>query len=150
MEIIKSKKILYIALIFFIIFLLVFVLLLSKKQSMPKSVGPTPSVVLPTTVQLQNTVSKTPSNVMTPTPPDFTGGTLETVPRKFIDLSQQDGALKKILPYSQSEFSITYDYREAMFIVTISEPKTENKQVFETWKSSRYPLLKDADFFIFK
>lgn len=88
--------------------------------------------------------------IISPTPPEFTGGTLETLPRSIATKNQQENNLKKISPYSQPEFSVVYDYRLAMFVVTLTDPKAQNKQKFETWKQANYPLLTDADYFVFK
>jgi len=147
--------------IIFAIILFVMVLIILVGMSKPKNnveqqnrnQNAYPSSILsPTTEVVLNatpTLFITPI-IISPTPPQFTGGSVETLPRSIATKNQQENNLKKISPYSQVEFSVIYDYRLAMFVVTLTDPKAQNKLKFEAWKTAEYPLLTDADYFVFK
>lgn len=112
----------------------VFILSSTKKSSpliqpQPPSLIPTPLVIAPT--------SSSGKIVLTPR---FTGAN-EEIPAPVLNYAIQKQDLKKKTPLTLNGFSITYDYQGDMFIVTLSEPKQDNKTVFEQWVKQNYSLI---------
>lgn len=72
--------------------------------------------------------------------PRFTGADF-TIPSSLLNAAKQKQALKKKTPITENGFTITYDYQTDLFVVTLSEPKQENKTAFEQWLKQNYPLI---------
>lgn len=79
---------------------------------------------------------------------EFTGAPLDLSGEVKKQAKARTDLLEKV-PYTQKEFSIDFDYREAKFIVTLSEPKDESKKVFLKWLKENYPNISE-DEVIFK
>jgi len=100
------------------------------------------------TDQSQSNVPKPTSVVVVPTSssgkivltPRFTGAN-ESIPSPILNFAIQKQALKKKLPFIQNQFTITYDYQSDTFVVTLTEPKQNNKTIFEQWLQQNYPLI---------
>ncbi len=134
----------YVALFAILGVLIVSVIILSSSkkpsptiQPQSQSLAPTPLVIVPT--------SSSGKIVLTPR---FTGANIN-IPPLLLNTAQQKQALKKKTPLTENEFTITYDYQSDTFIVTLSEPKQDNKAVFEPWLKQNYPLI-PLNKFLFK
>lgn len=126
----------------------------SASQSITPVLSPTPFILVseaPTNVLTPSkSASQTTGSTPTPIAPTATGGDNSVIPQGEISAAQQKGALLKIVPYSQTEFTVTFDYGEAKFMVTLNEPKSTNRHVFSDWRQKNYPLLTESDYFIIK
>ena len=71
----------------------------------------------------------------------FTGVKEEPVPKEETEKLDQQNKLINQLPVDNDFFSLNFDYKEALFIVTIKEPKEENQKKFEGWLKENYPLI---------
>lgn len=106
-------------------------------QSQPNGPTPTSVVIVPTSI--------TGKIILTPR---FTGAD-DTVPSPLLDFAIQKQALKKRLPLTENGFTITYDYQSDIFTVALSEPKQNNKSIFEDWLKKNYSLI-PLNKFLFK
>lgn len=65
-------------------------------------------------------------------------------------LYQQEVAkLKKQLPVEESNFTLTYDYAQDKFYVTLGEPKSEASLAFDAWLASQEISAIPREKFIF-
>jgi len=80
--------------------------------------------------------------------PTFTGAD-DYLPPEVIKQGDQIQNLKAKTPLKEPNFSMVYDYANAVFIVTLNEPKDQNRQLFQTWLSDNYPDI-TGDQFTFK
>ncbi|MBI3366182.1 hypothetical protein HY041_00965 [Candidatus Roizmanbacteria bacterium] len=140
----KIFIILFIILGIFILIVLLYPFGKPVKEPQQIKVVPTPTkvVVMPTIVVSQSAEKKI--NIT----PRFTGVN-EDIPEPTLNAAMQKQALKKKTPLSENGFVITYDYQSDNFIVALSEPKQDNKQVFEQWLKQNYPLI-PLNKFLFK
>ena len=115
-----------------------------QKTKEESKILPTPTkfVVVPTQTGAQNTGKKI--NIT----PRFTGVN-EDIPQPTLSIAMQKQALKKKTPLTENGFVVTYDYQSDNFVVTLSEPKQDNKKVFEQWLKQNYSLL-TLNKFLFK
>lgn len=97
--------------------------------------SPTPFIVAPASKASSATKSE-----MINITPRFTGAD-EIIPEPALSAASQKQRLKKNLPVNTREFSIGYDYSSDLFVVALSEPKTENKTVLLNWLKVNYPDL---------
>lgn len=72
--------------------------------------------------------------------PRFTGANVN-IPLTLLNAAQQKQALKKKTPLTETGFTITYDYQTDVFVVTLSEPKQDNRSVFAQWLKQNYSLI---------
>lgn len=72
--------------------------------------------------------------------PRFTGANIN-IPSPLLNEAKQKQALKKKTPLAESGFTVTYDYGTDLFVVTLSEPKQENRIAFEQWLEQNYSLI---------
>ena len=72
---------------------------------------------------------------------DFTGVAEEEISPEIIDAATQKQNLMNQTPLDTGLFQIDFDYGEDKFIVTLAEPKTENRQQFDQWLNDSYPSL---------
>ena len=123
----------YIILLTVLGILVILVLSYSKKPitNAPLQVFPTPTRImttLPTGIQKIKIT------------PRFTGANVN-IPPALLNAAQEKQALKKKTPIVTNEYSIQYDYSSDLFVVTLNEPKTENRTAFENWLEQNYPAL---------
>lgn len=78
----------------------------------------------------------------------FTGASLD-LPEEIKNTASEKTSLLERLPYKQKGFSINFNYKEAKFIVSLSEPKEKNKEIFLNWLKNNYSNI-PKDQFIFK
>jgi len=122
-----------------VLFLLVTFYPFGKKQNTNNQLlntnGPTPTIV--------ETNSSAINNFPTPTlaPADFTGVADEVIPQDIVDSSTQKQELRSKVPFDTGLFQIDFDYAEDKFIVTLNEPKSENRRQFDQWLKENYSLL---------
>lgn len=82
-------------------------------------------------------------------PTGFTGVKEEQLPKEIADLSKQKQELRGKTPLTQPAFTITFDYGEDKFVVTLKEPKGTSKSSFDQWLRTNYPAI-PSDRFAFK
>ncbi len=116
----------------------------AKKPKEESKILPTPTkfVVVPTQTGPQNIEKKI--NIT----PRFTGVD-ENIPQPTLNTAMQKQTLKKKTPVTENGFVVTYDFQSDNFVVALSEPKQDNKLVFEQWLKQNYPLL-TLNKFLFK
>ena len=140
-----------------LVVMVLLVLLLPKKSSQEQPVI-TPTVVLPSAIPTISRNSSSSSSkpvikiTVTPTlvPPNFTGVIEDQqIPQAETDLAVQKSELRKKLPLTQPTFTITFDYANDQFLVTLSEPKDTSKTKFNEWLQNNYPKI-PIDRFAFK
>ena len=77
-----------------------------------------------------------------PLAPTFTGGLeKQNIPQEETDLAVQKRELRQKTPLSEDSFTITFDYANDIFIVTLKEPKDINKKDFDLWLNTNYPNI---------
>lgn len=120
-----------------VLFILVAIFPNSKRQekTIQKPIIPTPTAFqfLPTPTIIH---------------PTSTGGS-EEVPQETLSFATQKQNLKKRTPLTQNGFTITFDYSNDVFIVTLSEPKNSNRETFDSWLKQTYPAIPITKF-VFK
>ena len=107
-------------------------------------------------------VKETPTAISSPTPVKITpfenkptieatstGALLGDIPQSTIDLTNQKKELRNKTPLKEKTFTITFDFVTDRFIVTLNEPRAENRVQFETWLKTSYPAI-PLDRFNFK
>lgn len=111
-----------------------------------------------TNQQPLNTNFPTPTSIKTNKPPktnyqsptikpvDFTGVAEEEIPPQVYDAALQKQELKNQVPFDTGLFKIDFDYSEDKFIITLAEPKGENRIQFDKWLKENYPLLTTNQF----
>lgn len=77
---------------------------------------------------------------------DFTGAVEEEIPPEVYDAAFQKQELRNQTPFDTGLFQIDFDYSEDKFIITLTEPKGENRQQFNQWLSENYPGLNLSQF----
>lgn len=77
---------------------------------------------------------------------DFTGAVEEEIPPEVYDAAFQKQELRNQTPFDTGLFQIDFDYGEDKFIVTLAEPKNDNRHQFNQWLSENYPGLNLSQF----
>lgn len=146
------------------VFLVIALLIpLGRKESQTGKTGPRPtstqSFPSPTTYQGSQTPYTYPTTKPKTTgetaaqpevhPTGFTGVKDEELPKNLADLSKQKQELRAKTPLTQPSFTITFDYGEDKFVVTLKEPKGTSKPYFDQWLKANYPAI-PSDRFIFQ
>jgi len=91
----------------------------------------------------QNTVRIDPA--LTVPTPEWTGGSNE--PFVLTDVDKQMSALLDNVPFQNTSFAISMDYKRNIFIVTIKDPYEANVKQFKTWlKDNQYNLVSETKF----
>ncbi len=147
-------KLYYVVPFVFLVILILITLLLSGKK--PTTTKPTPtSVALPTTFNPvtdveQDIPATDPDSSPTPIPvSDSTGVSEEqNIPPEETNLAIQKKDLRQQIPYTGSVFTITFDYSQDLFVVTLNEPKEEAKIQFDEWLKNTYPAIPQDRFMI--
>jgi len=98
----------------------------------------------PTTIEVRTTIPPTEIPAAT-----RTGALEEQLPKEVLDLATQKQSLKSKLPLSNPFFTITFNYAEDKFVVTLKEPKTDAKTNFTNWLKANYTAIPE-DRFTFK
>jgi len=124
-----------------ILFILILIIPFSKKTSTQKTTPPLSGQPFPTSIETGSTDSTNSTNILTPIPADFTGVIEETIPQPVIDLAAQKKDLRQKTPLELSTFTITFDYGEDKFIVTLKNPKDQAQKEFESWRTANYQGL---------
>lgn len=138
------------AIIFLIIILVVLMIPFGNKKNSVQNVIPT-SIPLPTGKKPTPLISKIPTNGPTPTliPFRFTGGDLtKDIPPDVKLFSQQKTDLRKKTPLEQPFGTISFDYENDKFILTLKEPKDQSQTAFETWLQQTYSAIPTSQFSI--
>lgn len=105
--------------------------------------------IIPTLVPLPTGIK--PLNNPTPTliPLQFTGGDLsKDIPPDVKLFSQQKTELRRKTPLEQSFGTISFDYENDGFTLTLVEPKGQSQIVFETWLQQTYSAIPTSQFSI--
>lgn len=137
----KPHKAIYFGLlvILFVLIAIVLYIPLPKFKKTNKNL-PITNINSPTPINnSQLTINKSPSKPILVTPTG-TGG-MEDIPKNVADSATQKQNLKKILPFNQVYFAITFDYETDKFVVKINDPFTTNNIEFEKWLKNNYPLI---------
>ena len=79
-------------------------------------------------------------------PMDFTGVAEEEIPPEIAVPASEKENLRSQTPFDTGLFQIDFDYGEDKFIVTLAEPKQENRQQFDQWLKNNYPNLNSNQF----
>ena len=74
-------------------------------------------------------------------PVEFTGVKDIELPPEVLERSNQKQDLRKQVPFNTGLFQIDFDYSEDKFIVTLTEPKVDNRTQFDNWKQNNYPTI---------
>ncbi len=125
-----------------VLFLVVTFIPFGKKSTddQPQNNFPTP-----TTIEA-NPTSGVNNQVPTVAPADFTGVSEQEMPQEAANISLQKQDLRSKVPLDTGLFQIDFDYGEDKFIVTLAEPKAENRQQFGQWLKENYPSLDNNQF----
>lgn len=135
--------------IFFVILIFVVLLLPKNKSESPGVAIPTQGP-LPTRVQLDNITVPSRAPTLIPHPKNGTGVSDEqNISKEETDLATQKRELRKKTPFTQSSFTITFDFSTDQFVVVLNEPKISNQTVFNDWLRKNYPGI-PLDRFSFK
>ncbi len=127
-----------------ILILLVSVYSLNRQQKQSRQIQNFPT---PTSIMVIPTVKSVTKTEIINITPRFTGAN-EDIPQPTLSSAMQKQALKKKTPVVTTEYSIQYDYSSDVFVVTLNEPKSENKIVFENWREQNYPALPLSKFLL--
>jgi len=100
----------------------------------------------PTSIEVRTTIPPDPTEIPAAS---RTGALEEQLPKEVLDLATQKQSLKSKLPVTNTYFTITFDYAEDKFTVTLKEPKTDAKTNFTNWLKANYPAITE-DRFVFK
>ncbi len=134
-------KRIYFALGGVLIFILVLTLVVKTTKNRPKTVAPTPTPInnpIPTVYDLKKTIKPT----ETPAPlPSQTGGLGPQEDEATKKLSEQKQELRFKTPLTQPNFTITFDYSQDKFMVSLKEPKEQSKTKFSEWLVNNYPAI---------
>lgn len=153
----QNSKLYYIIPGAVLVIVILLVLLIPKKNNQVQPTV-TPTIALPTALPTETRTSPSVTTkpgikiTVTPTlvPANFTGVVEEQqIPQAETDLAVQKSALRKKLPLAQPTFTITFDYADDQFVVTLSEPKDTSKNQFNQWLQGNYPKI-PIDRFSFK
>lgn len=143
------------------LFIIVLVVLLIPKKTTPNQPSrlptnsPLPTVVPLVTSQASSKPSASSSlgrMSVSPTliPAGFTGADVDQhIPQAETDLSVQKNDLRKKTPLTQPNFTITFDYANDLFLVTLKDPKDASKTEFQQWLQANYSNI-PLDRFEFK
>lgn len=141
----KYKWILYGGIGIFVLALAILISLSvgNKKNNSPGSFPtPVPSLI-PSFLSLSPVVSP----VQNITPPDSMGYHEASFTATEVEKLKEADALRKRVPYSQKEFSVSYDYKLLKFVVLINIPFDQNKILFKQWLGSHgYGDILDSAF----
>jgi hypothetical protein len=102
------------------------------------------SLLSPTPVEINPT--QTENQHPTSVPASFTGVLEETLPQAVADAATQKQDLRNQLPITLTSFSISFDYTEDKFVVTLNAPKDQSRTEFDKWKSNTYPGIETNQF----
>lgn len=135
---------LYIGISAGLLLILIFIIIFpfGKKQT-PSNLQPTIGFPTPTSVKVN---FPTENQKMTITPADFTGVAEVTIPQPTIDAANLKRSLRQKMPLTLSTFSLSFDYGEDKFIVTLNEPKDQSRKEFDQWKNNNYPGIEINQF----
>lgn len=136
---------LYIIALFIILGILIFLVSLYSFRKQSKQKVQIQNLPTPTSVLLIPISKPSAKSVTIHIAPRFTGAN-EDIPQSTLSAAMEKQALKKKIPLTESGFVITYDYPSDNFVVTLSEPKQDNKQIFEQWLKQNYPLISISKF----
>jgi len=130
---------------------------MGNKNTNKQNVVPTPTLLptgeqLPTSFQVPiSPTSTSPTNGPTPTliPLHFTGGDLtQDLPTDVKLFSQQKTDLRRKAPLTLPFGTISFDYTNDKFILTLVEPKNQSQTSFNTWLQQTYPAIPAGQFAI--
>ena len=124
-----------------ILFILILIIPFSKKTSTQKTTPPLSGQPFPTSVETNPSFPAALNPTSITIPADFTGVIEETIPQPVIDLAAQKKDLRQKTPLELSTFTITFDYGEDKFIVTLKNPKDQAQKEFESWRTANYQGL---------
>lgn len=139
----KAK--IFIIIVIVLILVLIGVVILTnriKTQGLKPDVSPTPTP-FDNNIKLLTQYPVTPQLF-----PTYTGAGEDPLTKEELELSQQKFNLLAKLPLKQAEFTVTFDYKNDLFTVTLNEPKTKNAIIFEDWRKKNYPALKQNKFYV--
>jgi hypothetical protein len=77
---------------------------------------------------------------------DFTGAAEEEIPPDIANSATERQNLMNQTPFDTGLFQVDFDYNEDKFIITLAEPKQENRQQFDQWLKDSYPNLNTNQF----
>lgn len=124
-----------------VLFLIVIFVPFGKKPTKPQSpihTVPTPTlVIVDQSHDIQNIVEE---------PIDFTGVADEEIPPNIANTAAEKQNLMNQTPFDSGLFKVDFDYSEDKFIITLAEPKQENRQQFDQWLKDNYPNLSTNQF----
>lgn len=135
----NTKIYLVVSVILVILFFLVTFYPLSKKPQIPNQKTDN-NLVLPTSIESKE-ADNIPNRIPTVKVADSTGVYEEALPQYTLNLSNQKQDLRQRVPFDTGLFQIDFDYENDKFVVTLSEPKQENRSQFDQWLKSNYPNL---------
>lgn len=133
-----------------LVMVIIILLVLPKGTKPPAKPVPTNTplpTLIPTEIQFASSVPKvTPTQGTPPTPtlipPTFTGAFEDQhIPQSETDLAVQKSDLRKKTPLTQPGFTITFDYANDQFVVTLNEPKDTNRDQFLQWLQTNYSAI---------
>ena len=121
--------------ILIVLFLALILIPMTKKntgdQSQNNSTYPTP-----TRVQAVN-----PTALPTIAITSFTGARDVTLPPEIADEATQKKNLRDKTPIQLSTFTVSFDYSQDKFTVSLVAPKDQSLKEFQNWKQTNYPAI---------
>lgn len=132
----KRIYIIMFALFVFILILLIISFVLRRQESSVTDSQPEPTIV-----NLAEVTITTNPNDIPATPPPQTGA----VDHEFTDEQQnnidQERALRRLSPYSATEFMVQYNFDTDLFDVTYNSASDSARIAFEEWRDNQYPAI---------
>ena len=127
-------------LILVVILLITILVLLTMRQLF---ITPSPAGITPNPTINRSNLSISPTAAR-----EYTGAVPEEPKEEEIAASREEITLLNKLPLDTPQFTISMDYRNQKYIVSLKTPKDENKNYFDKWRLENYPLISPDQFII--
>ena len=126
MDVHKKRLLIYLSIFVVVLGILVISTFMSQKKNEPSVNVPQPTIFVPTkAVSLQPTLVQQEVR--------FTGDKEEAFPEDVAKSTNKAFELRQKLPITTANFSLSYDYKNAVFTVVLFQPVTSNKVAFNQW-----------------
>jgi len=148
----ETIKYYLIPVVIFVIVILIILIVPMRNKKIDEKISITPPVILlptreviPTSIPVTTpAISEAPLSGLSPTliPPRFTGvDASQTFPPEMILLSEQKTDLRRKTPLEFPFGTISFDYENDQFSVSLKGPQDQSQSVFNDWLKQTYPAI---------